>query len=288
MPIPDSTMKRNTLLFPIILLFLLTTPLKAETPFFLLTIPKSGTHLIWKTMMMLTGREQEHPGKLYPQLGVFNFIEDIPHMDFDQNLFESYIINAWNSRKFGMAHMNFTSLFQGLCQHHPEYRPIIFVRDLRDVCISLVYFQWYEIEREMGPSTVQQKLLWVINKTTGPSSSRVLNVGKNAREAAIWSRRPDAIVLKYEDLVGPEGGGTKQAQLEALSKLANALNIPLDSTQLMYLADNIYGKRGISMPSTTFRQGKSGSWKTYFSSKHTKAFKKNLGHYQTTLGYSVE
>lgn len=281
-------------LFLLICLFSIFNPLKGDIhhpdPFFLLTIPKSGTHLIWKTMMMMVGRQQAHPGRLYPQLGPFTFPEDVPGMDFNQVVFNQYMHDAWYKEcKFGMAHFNFSYLFQGFAQNNRNFKPLLFVRDLRDVCISLVYFQWSDIERIIGPSTLQQKLMWVITRAHDPTSTKILHIGKNAREAAMWSRRPEAVVIKYEDLVGPEGGGTKQAQIEALAKISNAINYPLDWTQLVYLANNIYGNKGMPMQSSTFRDGKIGKWKVYFSSsKLKKAFKKHLGDYQVALGYTVE
>ncbi len=269
--------------------FFSQTQAESPNPFFLLTIPKSGTHLIWKTMMMLTGRECQHPGRLCPPLGPFSFPEDLPNIMVDQGAFNTFCLDAWhNQHKFPMSHFNFGYFFQGFVQMHPNFKPIVFIRDLRDVCISLAYFQWADIEKAIGPSTIQQKIMWIIMRDGTPSALKILHVGKNAREAALWMRRPDTIVLKYEDLVGPEGGGTKQAQYQALTRLANGLNIPMDEARLSYLADNIYGNKGMPMHSSTFRDGKTGKWRAYFSSRHKKAFKKYLGKYQLDLGYSVD
>jgi hypothetical protein len=68
-----------------------------------------------------------------------------------------------------------------------------------------------------------------------------------------WQRDPDCLVVTFEDLVGPQGGGTVERQMATGEKIAKHLGIPFDS--IAQRLGEIY-----SPASRTFREGQVNGW----------------------------
>lgn len=84
------------------------------------------------------------------------------------------------------------------------------------------------------------------------------------------------------------GGGSIEAQVEQISKIANSLNVRLTPSRLNEIVENLFGNvKGPHTPST-FREGKLGSWQQYFNEEHKKVFKEVFGDLQLSLGYSLD
>jgi hypothetical protein len=60
-------------------------------------------------------------------------------------------------------------------------------------------------------------------------------------------RHPDILKLRFEDLVGPEGGGTTTAQHEAIARPAEFLNLSVDISAVA---------SGLNGGTRTFRRGR--------------------------------
>jgi len=255
--------------------------------FYIVTIPKAGTHLLMKLLVMLTNKsfvfDQWEP------LGGFRFEGDAQgYYIVDELAIEAS--QRWQSEnQFPVLHFNMAPVYKRFSLSHPEYIKIIQLRDLRDVCVSCAFFQSAEIEKEIGPSTFDKKLLYIINLD---SHSRpvngIFNIYRNAKEAIQWVNDPSVVISRFENLVGPKGGGTKRAQKQQISLIALKLRIHLNARKLKVVMEDLFGnKKGPQLP-TTFRQGQIGGWRDYFKPMHEVAFKKNLGKLQKKLGYSLD
>src|ERR1700722_3109111 len=100
-----------------------------------------------------------------------------------------------------------------------------------------------------------------------------------------WKDTPGFLTVRFEDLVGEKGGGSKEAQIETIRRVAQHLKIPLTDKLLEHVMANIFGNLLVS---PTFREGQIGSWKKHFKPEHIKAFKKKTGDLLITLGYEKD
>ena len=75
-----------------------------------------------------------------------------------------------------------------------------------------------------------------------------------------WMNTNDVIVVKFEDIVGEQGGGSDKKQLTVLEQLADALKLPREKIQ--QVAENLYGPGR-----HTFRKGRIDSWKDEIPSR---------------------
>ncbi len=251
--------------------------------FYVLTIPKSGTHMVMKLITLLTGKEAE--------MGWRNFALNKEFCDLSHEGFTA-VENAFHqwelSNRYFISHFYFPHNCSKFSQKHPEYIKIINIRDLRDAFISQVFNQRGELEKECGSADFNEQLMFVINLGDKPTTEKILRIERQAKFAVEWIKRPNIILSRFEDLVGEKGGGSLKAQEEQILKIANGLNISLSKEKLEIINQQLFGnKKGPSIEST-FREGKIGYWKAYFNETHENAFKQRLGDLQLALGYTLD
>jgi len=126
--------------------------------------------------------------------------------------------------------------------------------------------------------------MWVITNAFDEDELYLWNYKLQARTILDWENHPNAVHLRFEDLVGERGGGSNEKQSESIEVFCNALGVPITEEELGYLTENLWGveKKRIS---TTFRKGEIGSWKKYFKPMHIKSFKRRLGEELILLCY---
>jgi hypothetical protein len=95
-----------------------------------------------------------------------------------------------------------------------------------------------------------------------------------------WLDREDVCVVRFEALVGPRGGGTKEEQISELGRMAAFLRPDLDRDGLAEAADGLFDPS-----SPTFRSGQAGDWRQHFLPEDVEAFKDVAGDLLIRLGY---
>lgn len=251
--------------------------------FFVLTIPKSGSFLIKKMLEMLSGRNYANPAGVFPQMNAFKFFEEDGSVYISEPELEDYFLNMKQRNFFVLAHFNFADYARRFSDKNPEYIKIIQIRDLRDVCVSWAYFRVNDIRKEIGSTTFDQRLMYIITLGDQTTRTPLLNIYRNAVKTLEWIHKDDVIVSRFEDLVGPQGGGSLEAQENLITHIANRLNIPMNGAKLNHIISNLFGTG-----TPTFREGKIGSWKEHFTEAHKAAFEKHMGALQLELGYDLD
>jgi hypothetical protein len=90
-------------------------------------------------------------------------------------------------------------------------------------------------------------------------------------------------VVRFEDLVGDLGGGSKKAQYQLIKHLAGHLRLTLRMSDIERIAEASYSSR-----SPTFRKGQMGTWKAELTAEHKEAFKNIAGDLLIDLGYEQD
>jgi len=91
-----------------------------------------------------------------------------------------------------------------------------------------------------------------------------------------WSQYSFVLTIKFEDLVGPQGGGTSSAMENTIRKIANHINVAIDDTDLDAIQNALFGG------TKTFRKGQIGSWKEYeplFTTSKAKRIIEHASHF---------
>jgi len=93
-----------------------------------------------------------------------------------------------------------------------------------------------------------------------------------------WLTEPNVLVLKYEDIVGPKGGGDQSEQLAAYRRLSDHIGLAISDGELAAMIDGIYSEGG-----AYFVKGQRGQWRDVFTPRvhnvFESAFARRHGHW---------
>ncbi len=242
--------------FKLILLFFPLCAFCEADRCLIITIPKSGTHLIRKMIQLLGEKD---PGYRDPR----NF-------------------RTWH---FYLRKNSDTRTIEEFYQ--TRSKKVILIRDLRDVVVSWVHYfdkDFYvrffpEIDPLNAPylslATVQEKISYCL--TPGTEMYDILL--NNAILAAEASTHPEILCIRFEDLVGDFGGGSCEAQKLAIQSFTQFVGKPISNQAIERIQRQLFGG------TNTFRKGKIGSWKQEFGEEQMRLFNASLGAYNQILGY---
>lgn len=222
--------------------------------FFVNTLPKGGGHLLTKCLSAITGKQAVFVGG--------------PTLQTSDNFI------SFRENKFPWGHFSYSDRLIKFLELH-KYKRIFIYRDPRDWLISFTH--WLsKPDSDFKPfpesATVDQKVDILIE-----SHSLLHYI-----DAIKWLKDNNCYFVKFEDLVGPQGGGSYLAQIKTIKELSNYLGFILSDLEIKEIAKNLFGN------TATFREGKIGSWKTNFSSKNKMAVKQKLGQVLIDLGYEKD
>lgn len=217
----------------------------------ILTMPKSGTHLLEKALGLVT-RQEVKLGRtvlINGKLVLFNHLW--PEMD--------------------------------AVIHNSNKLRVILFRDPRDALISLMF---HMEEVEFWPGTTENQIDVFLSMLEHEKIHFLMDMPSEvyyySNLCSKLMEDPRVITFRFEDLVGPEGGGCRVRQEEALKKLALILGQAITTNEITEIALQLFGN------TITFRKGKIGSWKQYFSDEHKSLFKEKMGEYLIKLGYEKD
>lgn len=234
----------------------------------LVTVPKSGTHLATKVIGRLTGHGVFwHSPRHYPVK---------PHIDVETDF-------DFHDKK-GVYHHLFRQFDCVRDDHTGRFAKFIIIRDPRDVLVSTVNWvsvgRWYtskQYQDWFNTLSFEEQLRAVMEFPEEFYSIRFY-----LSQALLWMQEPDVFVCRFEDLVGPEGGGDRERQEQAIHDIAAHLGIKVSNWKISKIADELFGK------SPTFRKGQIGKWREYFSEENIALCKKIFGQMLIDLGYETD
>lgn len=250
------------------------TEIKYQIPdkFIVISPPKAGTHLILKTIELLLG-----PFKVIynPE----NAPQNEEYIKQFTNLYPKSIEQLLNQNKFYIngGHLICNNNNRNLIEKN-KLKCILIQRDIRDQLISYVYYLEKFLEDFITnnptspiPHIVQYMISLPLEKRINSYlENNPDNYFFSSDSQIQWRKYPYVLSIKYEDLVGPKGGGSKEKQIKAINSIVEFLNLQTSKQHVQIVADSIFGD------TSTFRKGQIGSWKQHFSEKQKKIFKKAI------------
>jgi hypothetical protein len=156
-------------------------------------------------------------------------------------------------------------------------------RDPRDLLISQVFFAT-DMHEEHGMHEFYKSLpdfgerLQVAITGIDRDGLYMVNVHQRYVGVFEWLAQPNMMCIRFEDLVNNRDA-TLNAMLDEVEKTGYRIPTPREQA-LSVLVDAIQPAK-----SHTFRAGKTGGWKEYFTDEHKKLFKDVAGDLLLRLGY---
>jgi hypothetical protein len=243
-------------------------------PVFVQSIPKSGTHVLFEVLKAFGYAEP-------PNL-------DLPDFDAD---FENGVF-------YNLQHMPAACL---AAPYHAMPRfldalsssvSLFIIRDPRDVAVSWAYYLASQVDyhistalfREMGQDerlsrviTGRYPLPVYINRYL----NLACNIGEFTKQYAVWwsDLMPNVWRLRFEDIIGPSGGGGAADQIRTIWGLQLALHVPGRPAEY---SDRVFSKKAL-----TFRRGQIGDFHHEFTPEHHRLFTQTSGPLLAQLGYEA-
>ena len=247
------------------LLVIFAGALVAEEPpkkILLITLPKSGTHLLRKALFLITNHRTHWIGL------------QTKRFDPSQDLRSPHFITG--------AHL-FPLFDQIRTRYIDQYATVLLIRDPRDImhsfaghlrraltwtsCPTFDYARYVMLSSE---EQLQEALLF---------PEKYLNPAICFPYVLLWMKEPSVFVCRFEDLVGSRGGGSDERQREVLIALANHIGYPRTPEEIQSIADQLFGG------TWTFHAGQIGKWKESYSEQNLQLFNHLYGRYPIDWGY---
>lgn len=251
--------------------------------------PKSGTHLLSDCLslmpkMMFSGRhfalseffsEPDGPSK-----------EPQPSPPLDTARLRKYLQRCPRGM-FVTAHARFDQRLKDLSDEL-RFKRILLLRDPRDVAVSRTFYlqrdtlhQHYRYYTESLKN--DRERLTVSIRGFEENGRSLPSIGETFDRYLSWLNDPATLVVRFEDLIGPRGGGREEKQLEEIKRIGTFVGRPLDPEQVHQIAEKMYGKGSL-----TFRKGTSGDWRNHFDDAHRRLFDETAGDILVKLGYEKD
>ena len=158
----------------------------------------------------------------------------------------------------------FSKIIADLNYHH-----VCIIRDPRAVTVSRMKFilnsesakdilpQGIPLKADLEPMSTIERLNFILEGGYAEKADlKIYSFAHIYRSILAWAKDPNCLLVRFEDLIGEQGGGDNQKQTETLRNLANHLNIPWDE-EIARQTKNVYDPK-----TRTFRVGNINSWKT--------------------------
>ena len=238
------------------------------------SIPKSGTHLLTRCLWLLPGVEDSGlriRGRIKPET-------------LEKRL------NQVGGGCFIPLHLAFTPEREQLLSDL-GFTMVLITRDPRDIAVSHFHYVARQARRHRlrayynslpDDSARLMTSIRGISESKWKGHMRLGDINRRCRVHLDWVDH-GACIVQFEKLIGPLGGGTRQAQHGEIRRIAAHLDMALDTATVEYIADNVYYRK-----SSTFRKGIVGDWMNHMTLEHKTAFKEVAGQLLIDLGYEAD
>jgi len=261
-------------------------------------LPKAGTNLIKRLFGLLP---------LYKNVGFSlsrNTAEKCkdPYSDYFVGIgdpvamaaseFEN-LMNRLLPNYYLIAHLPFREVTKNILRLK-QCRMILLLRDPRDVICSFVFYvlrkNTHYLHQYFNSLPDMTSRLKAVIKGIEPSLHNgyisLKSIAEQFKSIIAWMQLENTNIVLFEHLIGEDGGGTRIMQKTAVTSILDSLGYFLNEKDKDYLCSKLYSKE-----SATYRKGKIGDWRNYFSDEISKYFEEHSGNilsqYQEILEYEL-
>lgn len=241
---------------------------KLEPRILCVSIPKAGTHLLERALCL-------HP-RLYRKL--------LPTIN-DVNIRRWHglapLLAGLKPGQIICSHLTYSKEYETVLKDF-GIRCIFLIRDPRDIVVSQAFYiaknEQHRLHEVFAPQPdLKSRIKLAIQ---GYEPGRLPSIAQRLKDYSGWLDS-GAIVIRFEDLIGPHGKGSESQQVDTLRSIYNYLGLNVDYQWIESLAGKLF-----SDSSPTFRQGASGQWEKLFDGEINLLFQSKTAKWMKLYGYS--
>jgi len=235
-----------------------------------ISVPKSGTHLLERALCL-------HP-KLYRRLVGTVFEGNEASRLKGKGLYP--LLTRLRSGEILFAHLPYAERRREAI-YASGARSIFMIRDPRDVAVSAARYLARNARTDIvqSPESLRADVAAVVE---GRMTADFAALPTILERSAGWLDT-ETLVVRFEELVGPQGGGSLEAQERTLHDLYRHIGLRVEDSWLAELRGRLF-----SSSSPTFREGQIGGWRRHFDEPLKELFKAKVGSMLTRYGYGDE
>ena len=171
-----------------------------------------------------------------------------------------------------------------------EWKNIVIIRDPRDQCASMLHK--LKIKKNNPASyylyeqlkTDSDRIKALIDGYDGLHNTRgMVSLDTMYKSVMAWKGKSNFIFVKFEDLIGPKGGGTLERQKTTIVQILKHLEYEhYDNDEIVeWIGNHCFGI------TNSFWKGQVGNWKSVFDKEVSDIFKNNIADLLDQLDYDV-
>jgi len=231
------------------------------------SIPKAGTHLLERALCL-------HP-HLYRKL-----LPTLTNSSLRRWGGLDGLLSKVRPGQVIASHLRFEADFPDIADRR-RVSVVFLVRDPRDLVISQANYVARRSDHRFNPLFAEragfhERLELAI---AGDPEHGLRSVGERLEVYAGWLRS-SALVVRFEDLVGPHGGGEADRQTEAVRAIYRHIGLPIGDAFVSEVCGRLFSRE-----SPTFRRGSIGQWRDLFDDELEDLFERTAGDMMRAYGY---
>ena len=241
-----------------------------------ISFPKSGTHLLDQILLGFSNVApfSKRLHSFYAEYEGESGLKRTPEQALNW-------LDSLRPRDVASAHL-FARDEVARCVCSSAFVPYFIFRDPRDVVVSHVFYVTEMAARHVHhnyyaslPDFSSRLNVSILGKSN--IDIEFLNIADRFAPYLGWLEHPEVLSIHFEDLINDRAATLTRILEHFLAR------VPLHSRQKLIL-DSLESSINPAK-SPTFRSGKTGEWKQYFTEEHKKIFKDVAGDLLVKLGY---
>jgi hypothetical protein len=264
------------------------------------SLPKSGTHLVAKLLDLAGMKDcrvvfdrQVLIGRSWLEKNVKNLSrtdgrEIVMGIDMPLAVPTRFVEEKFAAVKAGeyvKAHTGYTTAVIRLAQRF-EMKPVVVVRDPRDVIISFVHFvlenRKHPLFKTLNAFKEREKCIDAAIDGGFFDGIYLENIRARCHSLDPWLDTPGIPVVRFEDLIGSKGKGSDAVQHSSIKRILDYIGLEKSDAELDEIAANLHGPGRV-----TFRKGVIGESKKEMSPTQLQRADAVLGDIYERWGYQA-
>ena len=252
---------------------------------FFTSIPKCGKNLLYSMFASLGFVRHKQETDVYAQDAYTCLLKGINYVYADADCkygrFSLFAHELGRMQPNSIFHRHLLPLpefFRALA--HARIKPILVIRDPRDALLSAAHYANHHGKPDHFVGLLPSRRLKDIVRVLLSGEQGTVGFADHFDAYLPWLQEPNTLVVRFEDLIGERGGGSRPRQLEVVAQTLGHVGLPADPGRVAQAADRVFNPRA-----GTFFRGKIGEWARLNDAVLDDLFMRHAGHLLGRWGY---